>query len=239
MEFKEAHSVAEVFDCLEEKTLIVLDLDNTLIESSTHFGSYQWAAFLIKQWLAETGKTLKEALNRFVPVWEKTQYQIKMQLVEAKSPQWINQLKEEGHVIVGLTGRSSYLVDQTIAELDRNQLIFSEPSFKDANFVKNFDKAAYSKGTLFVGPYGHKGFVLAQFIEELKDSFNKIIFVDDQTRYLKQVEEALKPTKIDFLGVHFVALREKVESFDYSLSLEEEKRLKSQSEKALRDTFVS
>jgi len=127
MTFKKIDSLKEAFEHLTDKTLLVLDLDNTLIECSTAFGSYQWSAYLIRKEMASQGKSLQEVLDKVVPYWEEMQYQVEMQLIEKESAKWIASLKEEGQTIIALTGRSNYLVERTLYELKRNNLSLSPP----------------------------------------------------------------------------------------------------------------
>ncbi len=223
MNFQEINSLKEAFDDLTDTTLLVVDLDNTLIECSTAFGSYQWASYLIQKEMSDQGKSLSEVLDEFVPYWEETQHQVEMQLIEKETSKWIASLKEEGQAIIALTGRSNYLVERTLYELKRNRLAFSPPSFKSLYPFEALPQVGYQEGVLFVGPKNDKGTLLTHFLNNSDQSFEKVVFVDDQERYLEQCKTAVEKLSLDFVGMHFVALNEKVRAFDYAKALEEQK----------------
>ncbi len=223
MTFQKIDSLKEAFDHLTDKTLLVVDLDNTLIECSTAFGSYQWAAYLIRKEMADQGKSLSEVLDELVPYWEETQHQVEMQLIEKESPKWIASLKEEGQAIIALTGRSNYLVERTLYELKRNRLAFSSPNFQSSYPFDALPQVGYQEGVLFVGPKNDKGTLLTHFLSSSDQAYDKVVFIDDQERYLEQCKVAVEKRSLDFVGMHFVALNEKVQAFDYAKALEEQK----------------
>ena len=68
----ESSSIKEASFFLNGSTLLILDIDNTLIHTKQMLGSVQWCSFLIEQFLQQ-GLSLDAAVDRAIPRWEKIQ----------------------------------------------------------------------------------------------------------------------------------------------------------------------
>ena len=98
---------------MHSETLLILDLDNTLIESSFHYGSYQWGGHLIREALKK-GMNEDEALDSIIPHWNKAQYEIEMRTIEEEISDWLNLLHKQGVKMLALTARSLKIVQITL-----------------------------------------------------------------------------------------------------------------------------
>lgn len=222
MHIKKTCSLKEVLKDLREKTLVVLDLDNTLIECKTSFGSYYWIVHHIKE-AVQKGEELDDALRRLVPKWEELQKYLEMKKIEEDSASLLDHLKDQGHLLLGLTGRSSLITKETLAQLEKNQLYFS--SWPEKDFFSSFNEVSMQKGVVFVGPYLSKGEVLAHFLHQVEEDFEQLIFVDDSLDYLKEVHQALASFQRPYTCYHYRAVAERAHAFDYQKAVEEEKQL--------------
>lgn len=216
MSFEQVTTLEQIFPYLGPRTLIIIDLDNTLIESTTSYGSFQWAVFLRKQKMSQ-GFSFEEALDFSAKSWELAQYKIQMKCVEESSPGTIDALREKGFLVLGLTGRPQELAKVTIQTLSDLKLNFS--SF-NLNF-ENDSNTDYQEGVIFVGHQQDKGKILFEALEQLPFSFDRILFVDDQKKYLEQVQNAASLNSVEFFGFHFVGCSPRFEEFDPQLAEKE------------------
>jgi hypothetical protein len=216
MSFQQITTLEQIFPYLRPRTLIVLDLDNTLIESTTTYGSFQWAVFLRKQKMSQ-GFSFEDALDFSVNSWELAQFKVQMRCLEQCSPSWLDALREKGVPILGLTGRTQGLTKITMQVLSELKLNFSS---LDLNF-ENHLSIDYQDGVIFVGHRQDKGKVLFQALEQLPLSFDRILFVDDQKKYLEQVQNVASLSSLEVFGFHFVKCSSRFEEFDPVLAEKE------------------
>ncbi len=219
----EVNSLERVTDFLRKDTLVAFDLDNTLVESASQFGSYQWGSYLLRE-LMERGLDFSRALETLVPRWEKAQEFIDLVPVEPLSPVWLEDWRKKGYLCLGLTGRSPGVEEVTVKQLHENNIIFSPPVFT-ADPLKEYGKrVSYREGVIFAGPFQCKGEILKKICAS-REGIDHVILIDDQLSYLEKAESVFKTLSQDFTGIHFLRLREKVSGFDPKVAQRKEERL--------------
>lgn len=216
MSIEKIKSVQEAFKHLTSNTLFVLDVDNTLIESSTAFGSFQWMAHLIRE-KVKGGVPFNVALDSCVVQWEKAQYLIEMIRIEDSSINWLEDLKSQGQPILGLTGRPKHLAGITLKHLKQNELYFSLLDFQFHDQLETH----YEDGVIFIGHQQDKGEVLLSALDQIDHEYDRVVFVDDQKKYLDQMQKAFEKHSMDYVGMHFVGLEEKISKFDIKIANQE------------------
>lgn len=223
MAFLEHSSFKNVFDHLLPNTLLVLDLDNTLIESALHYGSYQWANNLIKEAVSQ-GRDLDEVIDQIIPLWEETQYQVEIRCIEQELVDYFKELHQREIKLLGVTGRSPKMAPLTIKKLKQCNIQFSDWSQCLPQFNQS-ESVCFEEGIIFVGPKGHKGHALSEFLNQITHSFSRLIFIDDQPHYLKQVHDCFSDGLIKFLGIRYSGADKRVKQFDPKIAEMEKNRL--------------
>src|SRR5262249_22950074 len=84
----EVKSMREVVPSIEKGTLVVFDLDNTLIAPTSQLGSDQWFYYLYDVYAAY-GIQGKEIDHQAMDTWNKAQWLIKPRAVEPETPAMI------------------------------------------------------------------------------------------------------------------------------------------------------
>lgn len=219
MSIQEIHTLKTAFDRVCPKTLLVLDLDDTLIRSNTHYGSHQWLSHQIKLEMSR-GMELKQALNEHISSWHALQDQLELICVEAQAPHWLMQLKHLGVDSLALTGRSSLLKKCTLKGLKNLGYQFSKFDLPSL-FMPTKEDIDHHEGIIFVGHQNCKGEVLSHFLDQVTQKYAKVIFIDDMMGYLKKVMEAMQLKQIPFEGYHYTRCLQ--EPFDPEQAQREEK----------------
>lgn len=219
----EKETLKEIYPLLNSETLLVLDLDNTLIESVSHYGSYQWGNFLTRNALQE-GLSLEMALDKIMPLWEKAQYDIEIKPIEEELHIFMNQASLIGVKKMALTGRSPKIADITFEFLEKHRINFSSWGLPHLSFELP-NEYLFEKGVFFAGTRNEKGAVLFQFMNQINDKFKRVVFVDDQMHLVKQVQKALEKLPFEYYGVRYSGADKRVAAFDYSLAELERKKL--------------
>lgn len=202
------------------KTLVLLDIDNTLAQpKNLLIGSDQFAYYLVTQKMKE-GYTSDQSWQAVCPLYFAIQHAIDLEPVELTTPRIIKQLQDAGLTVIALTARSLEIRERTIDQLKDIAIDLSLSGLSPCEIISEIKQIYhYKKGIIFCA--GHeKGKILADILERAHYSPTKVIFIDDKEKYLHVVQQALAPT-IEFVGIRYSYLDEKVAAFDAAVAEKE------------------
>ena len=167
--------------------LIALDIDDTIIQSKTYYGSEEWQWDLYRE-LQEEGYTPEEAFLMANKEWKEAQKKIEVCPVENDTLSLIGEWKKK-YCIIGLTSRNPDLAPITYQQLDSLMIDLNSP--------------IQPKGIIFGGA-NEKGKALFAFLDKQQLKFNRIIGVDDKKYHLENILLHCKKKKIGFHGFHYL-----------------------------------
>lgn len=226
-EIREVQSIAEVTEIhkkVDQETLVILDVDNTLITAEGNLGSDQWFYYLFKVYKM-AGIDEKRALVKAVDTWNRVQSSIHVRAVEKAFPVWVNQLQADGVRTLALTARGEEISDITSKQLQSIEVRFKGRSLVDHELkisgksLESKADALFREGILFVGENNDKGKVLVHFLRRVGYSPKKIIFVDDKVKHVNNMEAAVKALGIPCFNYRYGAWDAQVKMF-YELTAE-------------------
>ena len=201
--------------CYPQNTLMIFDIDNTIIESSSTDGSDQWFYAAIA-YFQDQGLTYKEAYNKVMPLYLDSNKKNGVKLVEKEIVELIQAFQKKGMLIIALTARSEPIKLTTVDQLNKLEIDFSKNEFNGREITfKHKIPASFYKGILFCGD-NNKGTILQDFLKQTNYKPSSIVFVDDKEFYLSCVEHALKETRIPFIGLRYSYLDHKVNNFQFN-----------------------
>src|ERR1700691_2403263 len=127
----EHHSLKDIHDYIDhndhhEKTLVIFDLDNTLVRYSTILGSDEWFSFTLSK-LVEKGYSRMQALELLLPLYFKMANRLELSILDDYAIDLINYLHEHNIPTVALTSRSLPIAQRTLDELARLEINFISP----------------------------------------------------------------------------------------------------------------
>lgn len=197
----ESNKIEDVLVHADEKTLVLFDVDNTLIEPVEDVGNTAWFKYVFKKFLAR-GLTEEQAGMKIYALWTKLSDFYNYKLVEEKTSAVVKQLQEKKIKTMGLTARGFDIAAATTKHLASVDISFHPSPIH--NQEVSLDKfVGFSKGTLFSWVVGGKGASLLKFFERIKFEPEKILFIDDDPRYLDEVQRALGAKNIPFKGIRY------------------------------------
>jgi len=207
---------------IDEATLLLMDVDNTLIELNQSLGTPGWFTYFYNKQL-ENGATHWEAMRATVAIYVKINKLSDVKLIDAKMPLLIKKWQEKGIITLGLTSRDNGLFETTIRQLTSVNINLNFGKFKNKQLrLKTGDRSKFQHGIIYAGGM-HKGKCLEEFFSLVKWRPKKIVFIDDQIRNLKEVEEISYQNSIEYIGFHYCALKNKVAAINckiYDIQLE-------------------
>lgn len=182
----ETDTFASIVEEASSGTLIVCDLDNTVI-----------APIQIDLPFEDENADMRPI------VW--------MRPVEKLIPEWIGRIQAQpGVYIVALTARVKSLAWVTLHYLRKNEIDFSASTPFANGFAWNAGLKArvlVRDGVIFAGPRNDKGAVLAMLLRRVSDDkrampswLRRVVFIDNTLSRVQEVAEAFRPLDVDFLG---------------------------------------
>ncbi|MCP5469997.1 MAG: DUF2608 domain-containing protein [Chlamydiales bacterium] len=213
--FAEIHEVnrfEEIKKYATADTLVILDIDNTLIMPKQELGSDQWFRYRLDHYRKQ-GKSYPEALELALPEWEAVQNITDVQLVEPETAQVITELQSKHIRVMGLTTRGLALAMRTVQQLRSVgiDLAVSAPTSEEIPLL-NPHAILFRRGILFTAGT-HKGKGLQKLFNELNFHPKRILFINDKRGNLRQLEEGVDEMNIPFIGLRYGFLDHKVRHF--------------------------
>ena len=189
VEIRESKRIADLLDLADENTLVVFDLNDTLIRTDSSLGGDVWADHVCKQAM-EAGMSKEEALDRLVPFWHQVLMRTSVRPVELDTAKVVHALQLRGCKMMGLTARYIEMAYPTLDALQSLWIDFGKNSIAKADFTLLTPyPAKYLNGVVFAGLQNDKAIVLFQFLQQNSVNYDKILFIDDKK---KNVEGMIK-----------------------------------------------
>lgn len=214
----ETNNISEILPHVQEGTLLVFDLDNTLIETKQSLGSDQWFTDYLHQQKTK-GLNSEEALVHTLKYYDQVHDISDVALVDANIIQMLSKLEKEGAIILGLTTRGARLKEATFRQLASVGIHFKPVKGHEAPYrlkISSKDGLVES-GIIFVSG-AHKGKSLVEYLNHLKLQPKHIVFVDDKHKNVSDVQQAVEEKGIKFTGFRYAYLDEKVKAFNREIS---------------------
>lgn len=216
-EIIEADSIHNIRHHIDPETLVIFDIDNTLMEPTQTLGSDQWFYHRIGDY-KDQGIDHKTALEKALSEWMSVQSITKVKVVEEGTTQLLERLQEEGYTVMGLTTRGLGLSTRTIFQLESLgiDLSVTAPTHEDVFFINNHG-VLFRGGILFTAGT-HKGVALAKFLHLVEKRPDNIVFINDKWQNIREVEVICEKYQVPFLGLRYSFLDEKVASFNQEVA---------------------
>jgi Protein of unknown function (DUF2608) len=218
-------SIQDICKYTQNETLILLNIDTAVIESSLFLGSAPWYDFL---------KIKIEELSKKYPKMDSTFYYKLLLYITQKVPvggfepitsSFIEQLQAEHFPVLAFTGRGKnnlhgFKIEnydkQTINELNQAHIDFSKSEIPDS--LQNLPEPyTIVKGIIFADEQ-KKGPFLKAILEKANYFPKRIIFVSKQ-EHLVSVEASMRELGIDFVGIRYDYIEQNSYKFDLLAAL--------------------
>lgn len=195
---------------IDAKTLVVFDIDNTLLRQNSMIGTHQWGDFLAERAI-RAGIDPKVAKESQFKAFTEVQPVVPVVPVENEVIDVLAQLTQEGVSHFALTARNPQLQSITLKQLKilKHDFAKSFPKLKKIGMLKKHLKG----GVIFSGATP-KGELLKKIVDNAERKFTRIIFVDDKAYNLESVEKSLAQSSIELKSYRYGAADPFLKSFD-------------------------
>ncbi len=205
--------VKAITTLIDKDSLVLIDIDNTLITPKSRMLAYSSAqSNFINNLILQAEK--RPFLKTAVTAWLQ---QRKVMLVELEWSNYIEQLKQQGAMVLGVTSMS-HLIYETFKnpELWRyNEISQLGVQFADKvngkeqiNIYKLRSKdSIFYKGIIFTGPYHGQSKTLVEFMRITNLSPNKIVMFSNSASKLASMADAVKTFMLTFHKINYLAVQ--------------------------------
>jgi FMN phosphatase YigB (HAD superfamily) len=211
---------AEIEDeIINDKTLVLLDIDNTIFRSKIHYGSAEFFAQMVKDEVISKACTESEAKINVYDRWIKSQQLVETKLIDQQIHSFIDIARKNGATIIAFTARQPTIATITSHQLAKHHIELDK--LAGLEFSKSYDhnlsnqnkyssKSIFYEGILFTHDLNAKGRVFIDFYQSYKNysmqnNFqlpDRIVFVDDGMHNLISLKEVMPPLNVKFYGYH-------------------------------------
>ncbi len=197
---------------IDDKALVVFDVYNTIIVPSD---------MILRRSAKPLVKKINESIQEdktFVPHYKlshahlksKVLKSMKFELVDPKFPKIIQELSERGIATIGLShGNTNLGSTKKLENVKLNHLAQVNVDFKKSFskftipfFEDTYSSSVFKDGVLFTAKL-QKGKILAEFLKKMNLKPSKIIFIDDNLKFVQSVDTEMKSLGIDTLCFHY------------------------------------
>lgn len=216
-EIVEIKSFKEIHSHLASDTIIILDIDDTLLVPVQMLGCDEWFQSR-KRFHQQAGFNPSQSLEKSLAEWEAVRHLSKMKIVEPDTDEIVRKLQED-YYVMGLTTQGLALATRTQQQLIENQinLIQSAPSRDDYYLMIDGQGVLFRTGILFTAG-AHKGKALFSLFEKLAYKPKCILFINDKRSHLLDIEETAKEQGVAFIGLRYAYSDAYKEAFDAEIA---------------------
>lgn len=212
----EIMNMSQILQSITRDTLVVFDLDNTIMEPTQTLGSDQWGTNQIARFVAK-GLSEYDAKNQGVGQFAQVQLKTNVQVVETITPKLIQHLQKNNVQVIGLTARPLNLTMRSAQQLQSLGVNLATTAPALTQIFSTRHPSAYFQGILVVGPHNNKGEVLMGFMNASQVKASRIIFVDDKLSNVKNVNDALEKQNRPHVEFRYGAADAKVAAFNTNI----------------------
>ena len=196
-----------------QSTLLVFDIDDTLLTATEFFGSDKWYDWQRGRALSPNGNVIatqdSEKVNCLFDTLGMVFEIAVNKPTQADMATLVNGVSND---VVILTARSGAYRAATMRELARNQLDFSDKSLTSPDVGLHYDytlggrtaNVSYVEGVFMVQGM-NKGVLLLDLLARTGHEYTSVVFVDDKQHNIDNMANALKSSRREFLRLPLYA----------------------------------
>ncbi len=213
----ESDKMEDALPHVQEETWVLIDADNTLIESEMHMGSPQWMKYM-RMKIRSIGfdkETGEEALYKF---WRFVQHFVPVRLVDPHAVEVIEQLASSNVVTVILTARDP--VEMPHTERQMASVGISIPTIllpENTSMPFEGEVSLFENGVIYCGEHT-KSQALRAFMQKMGKTPKKVILIDDKREQVHGLAKTMEEMGIEFVGIRFSRADERVRSFNPTIA---------------------
>lgn len=198
-EIHELKSYRDLDVRLLKDSLVIFDIDNTLIRQDSEIGTHQWGDDM-RETAIKNGLSKDKASSYQHKLFASVQPYLSVVPVEERIRSILKFLDQHKTPHFALTARPSSLRERTLQQLGilRHNFAKSFPAQKDPALLKPF----LQEGVIFSGDTP-KGELLDLILQNSKSQPKRIIFIDDKLYNLESIEKSMADNDLELISYRY------------------------------------
>lgn len=214
----ETENFTKINNYINLETLVILDIDDTLLIPVQTLGTDVWFVHRLKHHLKST-EDYSLALDEALAEWEAVRHLTNVKLVEESTADVIKKMQNDHIIVMGLTTQGLALTTRTLMQLKSLNIDLSKtaPSQEDHYFINGQHGVLYRQGILFTSGTS-KGEALIKFLDIIDYRVKHIVFINDKKIHLQDVERSLITKGMNFTGLRYSYSDQRVANFHQEIA---------------------
>ncbi len=209
---RECATIEEVLVEAQLETLVILDIDNTLLRPCQMLGSDEWFQYYLKYQTSLLGNE-QAALLRTLDLLRAIYATTNVMPMEKQTATVVHELQKKGTIMMGLTNRGPDAANMTFRHLGLIDIGLGETSPCKASFTLwRLPGTLYQRGILFTDGK-NKREALSAFFQQLSWTPKRIVYINDHRKYLEEVS-AFEKEGVSFIGLRYSVADIYLKNFD-------------------------
>jgi hypothetical protein len=211
----ESNTIMSVLEYAKNSdTMVIFDIDNTLLHTNQDLGSDAWAYWFVKQKLKE-GFRPQQALDYMFDLFRHVHSHIDVYPVEEQTVDIVKQLKSIDIQTICLTGRQAAMIDVTQDQIKKTGFTLNCPQDLNKSITLKMKYPVEIVNGIICGGMNEKGNVLEELFERLHFPLpQSIVFVDDRKSCVESVSRKCSDNNIACTGLRYGYMDEISSRFD-------------------------
>ncbi|MEI8365152.1 MAG: DUF2608 domain-containing protein [Parachlamydiaceae bacterium] len=217
-EIIEVSNFRQILDYVDQDTLLILDIDDTLLIPVQTLGTDVWFISRLERH-RQVEQDHTSALDRALAEWEAVRHLTKVKLVEEGSDQIVDMLQKMNTVVIGLTTQGLALATRTVNQLKALgiNLSMTAPTAHDHYFMNGTTGVLFRHGILFTSG-SSKGEALIKLLNVIDFHPKSVVFINDKKTHLDDLERGVAREGIPFIGLRYSYSDSRVAVFDEGIA---------------------
>ncbi len=217
-EIIETKNFKEITHHIHPETLVILDIDDTLLVPVQTLGTDAWFLSRLDHHF-QLKKDHFLALDQALAEWEAIRHITNVKIVEEGTEEIINDMQKENIVIMGLTTQGLALATRTVVQLKSLSIDLSKtaPSDQDSYFINGQNGVLYRQGILFTSGTS-KGEALIKLLDMINYHPKDVVFINDKKNNLQDVEKSVELRNMHFIGLRYSYSDQRVANFNQEIA---------------------
>lgn len=212
-EIVETPHFSQLLEHVSPKTLVILDIDDTLLIPSQALGTDVW---FIHRWNEYKKANIPAdiALEKALNDWQGIRHITDVKIVEEGTDSIVKTIQDQNITVMGLTTQGLALATCTILQLDSLHIDLSKTApYNQDYYFMNGKGVLFRHGILFTAGT-NKGKALLHLLDHINYKPDHIVFINDKASHLNDLGLALAERNIKFTGLRYAYSDARVNAFD-------------------------
>lgn len=212
----EVDHFADIEKYVQDASLVVLDIDDTLLVPAQTLGTDVWFQY---RWdFHRKHEEPQVALDKALGEWEAVRHLTEMKIVEDGTDAVIKKLQDTGYNVMGLSTQGLALTSRTLIQLhDLNIDLSKTAPSKEDHYFMNKQGVLFRGGVLFTSGT-KKGEALLKLCNCINIHPTKVVFINDKASHLRDLGDTLEAKGIEFIGLRYTFSDDRVNHFDHQIA---------------------